>query len=460
LLALNALRYDGIISEDEQSPRIFGLNESQVDSMSYWRLLRRNPEYAKLWIAQVISLTGDWFNTIVLLGLVNEYSGGSGIALSIFWTLRAIPPLIIAPVAGVLLDRFNRRNVLVASNLLRALIVPLFLLANSPDRLWIIYVVTVAQFTLSAFFEPGQTAIIPSLMQPDDIVEGNTLFSITWSVMLAVGAMVGGIFAYYFGTTAALIADAVTFAIAGALILWVDDNLPHVLTLHNRGSAEAPVEDTSFMEGLRYLRRTPQMLAAIFVKFGLSLTNVDILLTVFATQVFVIGARGEISQAILWSALGFGAWLGPVLTNLLNDGSVKQMRRLIGYGFLLALLTWPLLAWSPGLGIVAFAVFIRAMGGSINWTYSNVIIQKTAPDAKLGRMFSLDWFAFHLAVIAASLTHGTLIDNLGVERVNWIIWGTMLVALLPVLIWYWIVPRLEAMEAQDARIQVAPLAGD
>jgi MFS family permease len=427
--------------------------------MSYLRLLRRNPEYAKLWVAQVISLTGDWFNTIVLLGLVNEYSGGSGIALSFFWTLRAIPPLIVAPIAGVLLDRFNRRNLLVASNLLRAVIVPLYLLANSPDTLWIIYAVTVAQFTLSAIFEPGQTAIIPSLMQPDDMVEGNTLFSITWSVMLAAGAMVGGVFAYYFGATAALLADAVTFAVAGALILWVKYNPEQIRDLDKAKRGDT-IEDTSFMEGLRYLRRTPQMLAALFVKFGLSLTNVDILLTVFATQIFVIGARGEISQAVLWSALGFGAWLGPVLTNLVNDGSVKQMRRLIGYGFLLALLTWPLLAWSPGLTVVALAVFVRAMGGSINWTYSNVMIQKIAPDAKLGRMFSLDWFAFHLAVIFASLTHGTLIDNLGVERVNWIIWGTMAVALIPVFIWFWVVPKLEAMEAQESLIQVAPIAGD
>ena len=428
--------------------------------MSYIRLLRRNPEYAKLWIAQVISLTGDWFNTIVLLGLVNEYSSGSGIAISLFLILRAIPPLIVAPMAGVLLDRFNRRNLLIASNLLRAVIVPMYLLANSPETLWIIYVVTVAQFTLSAIFEPGQTAIIPALMQPDDIIEGNTLLSITWSVMLAAGAIVGGIFAYYFGTTAALLADAVTFAIAGALILWVQYDPQQVHEREKAKRGETTSEDTSFMEGLRYLRRTPQMLAALFVKFGMSLTSVDILLTVFATQVFVIGARGEISQAILWSAFGFGAWIGPILTNIVNDGSVKHMRRLIGLGFMMALLAWPLLAWSPSIAVVALAMFVRAMGGSINWTYSNVIIQTTAPDAKLGRMFSLDWFAFHLAVIAASLTYGTLIDILEIERINWIIWGMLLVALIPVLIWYWAVTKLEAIEAQEARIEVASVAGD
>jgi MFS family permease len=424
--------------------------------MGYTQLLKRNPEYSKLWIAQVVSLTGDWFNTIVLLGLVNEYSGGSGIAISIFLMARALPPLLVAPIAGVLLDRFNRKNLLAASNLLRAIVVPLYLLANSPDNLWIIYIVTIGQFTLSAIFEPGQTAIIPSLVRPDDIVEANTLFSITWSVMLAAGAIIGGIFAFIFGATAALLADAITFAIAGLLIVWVQYDPERGRKLAKQFGAEPYVEeDTSFMEGLRFIRDTPQMAAALFVKFGQSFGSIDTLLTIFATQLFIIGDRGEISQAILWSALGLGAWFGPLLANRVNDGTIKHMRRLISWGFVMMLVSWPVLAWAPGLMVIAFAVLLRAMGGSINWTYSNIIIQKTAPDAKLGRMFSLDWVGFHIAFIITSLVHGALLDILGVERINWIIWGTLIVGIIPILIWFWIVPRLESLEATQAKIAAA-----
>lgn len=154
---------------------------------SYLRILRENPEYAKLWLAQVVSLTGDWFNTIVLIGLVTQYSGNSALAISLFLTLRVLPPLLLGPIAGVLLDRFNRKHILMWSNLLRAIIVPLYLLANSPETIWIIYAVTIAQFTLSTVFEPGQGAIMPALVKPEHIVEGNTLFSVTWSVMLEIG---------------------------------------------------------------------------------------------------------------------------------------------------------------------------------------------------------------------------------------------------------------------------------
>ncbi|MGJ3238373.1 MAG: MFS transporter [Anaerolineae bacterium] len=413
----------------------------------YLRLLQDNPEYAKLWFAQVISLTGDWFNTIVLIGLVTLYSDNSALAISLFLTLRVLPPLLFGPFAGVLLDRFNRKHILMWSNYLRALIVPLYLLASGPETLWVLYVVTIAQFTLSTVFEPGQGAILPALVKPSDIVEGNTLFSVTWSVMLALGAILGGVFAFVFGAEAALIADAITFAIAGMLVMSINYDPEEGRKLAKAVELETGIkEDTSFREGLRYVRKTPQMAAALFVKFGQSFGNIDTLLSVFATQLFVIGTNGELSQALLWSALGFGALIGPMITNLFNDGSVEKMRRLITIGFVMLAGSWLLLGVANSLILIAFAVLVRAMGGSINWTYSNVIIQKSAPDAKLGRMFSIDTAGFYFATLVSTLAHGWLIDMLGTDHLSWIIYGTMVVSVIPMLIWMWIVPRLETME--------------
>lgn len=429
--------------------------------LEYYHLLRRNPQYTKLWIAQVISLTGDWFNTVALLGLVALYSDGSGVAISLFLVFRTLPPLIAAPFAGVLLDRFNRRNLLVWSNLLRAIVVPFFLLADGPDMLWLIYLVTIIQFTLSSIFEPGQAAIIPALVQSDDIVESNTLMSVTWSVMLALGAILGGVFAYVFGIRAALVMDAITFAVAGALIMWVDYDPQRGRKLAKAIGIEpsADDEDTSFIEGLRYLRKSPQVAAGIFVKFGQSLGNIDTLMTIYATQLFVIGTNGELSLAILWSLFGVGAIAGPILTNLFNDNTVKRLRRLIIVGFAFVMLGWGILGVATSLAVVSLAIFSRSMGGSINWTYSNVVIQKSAPDSKLGRMFSIDMIGFYAATVVSQLIHGWLVDTVGVENIGWIVWGTAVVALVPSLVWVWIVPRLERMES-DMLDAPAPATGD
>ena len=94
----------------------------------YMQLLRNNPNYAYLWVSRMISLLGDWFNTIVLSALVNEYSGGSGLAISMFLMARFLPALVIGPYAGVLVDRFDRKRLLIYSDVLRTGVVLMYLL--------------------------------------------------------------------------------------------------------------------------------------------------------------------------------------------------------------------------------------------------------------------------------------------------------------------------------------------
>ena len=98
---------------------------------------------------------------------------------------------------------------------------------------------------------------------------------------------------------------------------------------------------------------------------------------------------------------------------------------------------------------------MRALGGSANWTYSTIIIQKSAPDAYLGRMFALDMAGFQLVTVLSTLAHGALVDALGLEQIALVLVGTGLVCLLPWALWAWVVPRLE----QQALI-VAPATGD
>lgn len=414
----------------------------------YRGLLRRNPDYARLWFAQLISLLGDWFNTVALSALVAEFTEGSGLAISFFLLSRFLAPLLVRPVAGVLVDRFNRKWLMVISNWLRAGLVPLFLLANTPDMLWLIYALTLAQFALSSIFEPAQSAIIPTLVQPDDLVRGNTLVNITWSVMLALGAVLGGVFATVFGRGAAILFDAVTFLLAGALIVRVR-YVPLATPVD-----EPKHTDTSFWDGVRYLRRSPSVAWSLFIKFGSTLGNMDTLYTILATQVFIIGAGGELSLGLMYSVYGVGAFLGPLVMNRWNDGSLPVMRRLVMLGFVLAAASWFWMSVSATLALLCVGIFVRAVGTSTNWTYSTILIQKSAPNRYLGRMFSLDFMGFEVATVATILIHGALIDLLGVQAIAWIMLGTGVVAFVPMLIWAVVYPRLNREQA------LAPVSGD
>lgn len=416
----------------------------------YLRLLRENQGYSLLWLAQVVSLAGDWFNTIALSALVVAYSPGSeGLAISGLLLARFVPPMLISPVAGVLIDRFNRKRLLIWSNLLRAGVVILFLIATQgAEWLWLIYLLTVIQFTLSAVFEPGQSALIPSLLRPGDLVTGNTLVSITWSVMLAIGAILGGAVASLFGANTALIIDALTFLVAALLIVPVKPRPDSAASLQTQTTDKR--SHATFADGLRYLRRHPTTATTLMVKFGNSLGNVDALMTIYATQLFVLGAGGQFSLGIMYAIFGVGALFSPLVANRLNDGSVRSLRRFILIGLLCCTLGWVVLSSASTLLIVCIGLFVRAIGGSINWTYSNIIYQKTVPDAYLGRVFALDMAAFYLATVLSTTAHGVIINAVGAANAPLVAFGTGIVSLVPLVVWFVLIRWIERRSTQPA----------
>ena len=432
--------------------------------MQYINLIRSNRDFAKLWMAQVVSLLGDWFNTIVISAMIVKYTEGTGyqgIAVSGFLIARMIPPLLMRPLAGVLADRFDRKRLLIISDVLRALaVLGLLITTQGPEYLPLIYVFTIIQFLVSSIFEPARNAIMPSVLFRHQLVVGNTLTSITWSAMLAIGAICGGIVAEIFGIRAALLIDALTFMVSALLVMTV---VIPVVPRSEIGQEQRTKQDKSkrtFADGIRHLRKHPGTAAALFVKSAQSVTNSHALLIIYGTQVFVLGDQGITSMAILWAAFGIGAIIGPLITNRFSDDSVRVLRRLTTVGFAMNALGCLLWGMSPSLEILALAIVVRSMGGSVNWTYSSIIIQKIVPDEYLGRMFSLDFAGFELVQSIGIVVVGVLIDAVGVGRVHVIVYVSALVALVPLLAWIWIIMRLEAIEAREMITEPEFAAGD
>ena len=187
----------------------------------YLTLLRTRPYYRYLWLASVVSMLGDWFNAIATVILVNKYTD-SGTAVGALFLARSLPPFLLGPLAGVIADRFNRKWILILTDLSRAVIVLGFLFVNSPERAWLIYALSIAQFMVSAFFEPARAAIMPSVVEGNnELLLANTLSSATWSAMLAFGAAIGGFTAAVFGASTALIIDALSFLLSAGLATMV-----------------------------------------------------------------------------------------------------------------------------------------------------------------------------------------------------------------------------------------------
>ena len=416
--------------------------------------MRYNPNYTRLWTAQAISLLGDWFNTIALSTLVARYTNGSGIAVALLLLARFLPPLLVGPFAGVLVDRLNRKHLLILSDVMRTGIVLLFLMVTEPSRLWLVYALTVCQFSLSALFDPARSAILPAVVEPEYLVKANLLGSVTWSVMLAAGAAIGGLVAALFGTAIALCIDSVSFAISALLIASIQWK-PVESTQSEHANPDK--SQLGFRDGLRYVIQHPATAAVLLIKMGGSVGSVDAIMVIYATQLFVVGENGTGSLGILYAAFGIGAVLGPIFLDRFNNGTVHTMRRLIVVGYACISFGWLLFSGAPTLFLVALALVVKAMGSSIYWTYSSVIIQKVTPDKFLGRLFSLDLAGFQFATVISVLITGWLIDRVGATGVRNLVLGTGIASLVPLFLWALALPWIER---QDAAIPVQQSVSD
>jgi MFS family permease len=404
----------------------------------YITLIKTNSDFTKLWLSEAVSQLGDWFNVIVLLALVSEYTDGSGLAVSLFLLARIVPPLLITPYAGVLADKLNRKTIMIVTDILRAIIVLMFLLSTGAGTLWLIYVLTVAQFSLTAIFLPSKSAILPNLVKREDIITANTIGSITWSAMLAIGAMAGGIVAGVLGITVALVIDALTYLVSAVLIVRIENYEKPIADTH---TVKAECNPSQIMEGLRYAIAHPQVAISLIVKAGGVVGSTETIMTIFATQIFVtMNSGGETSLGLMYGATGIGAVLGPILLNYFHDGSNEQMRKVILWGFVLLTLGWAIVGQASALWIVALGLGVRAMGGSANWTYSSAMIQQTTDDHYLGRMFSLETTLMHTVGILSTVGTGALIDILGVSQVHIVTWIIAGLSLVPLVIW-WLVTQ-------------------
>lgn len=395
----------------------------------YWNLLKTRPAFRYLWFAQVVSLTGDWFNTIASVILVNRYTN-SGLAVGGLFLARALPPFIFGPLAGVVADRFNRKYILIASDLLRAVIVLGFLWVDRPERAWLLFVLSCLQFSVSAFFEPSRAALMPTLLGSNELITGNTLSSATWSAMLAFGAAIGGVTAAAFGTQIALIIDSLSF-VGSALfvffgVAYVQRPRDHA---EQRSSGLA-----DYLAGLGYIREHPKVGVLVFVKALGQVGSVDILNAVYAAHVFHYGQDGALTLGLMFAFFGLGAIIGPVIGNAIGVRSVRALQIAINIGFVCLPLAWFILGVAPSLPIALVGVCLRGIGGSINWTYSDVLIQMSTIDKFMGRVYSLDFGIYTLALSLSVWFTGAAIDSFtGDPRMIAVYFG--LGSLIPLAIW-------------------------
>ena len=185
--------------------------------MPYWRLLRSNREYRVLFIGNIISGLGDWFNIIASLSVLSA-SDGSALALALYTGINSLPALVLGPLIGVITDRYDKKTLIILSLMVRALTVVGLVFCQTPETLPGMYVLTFIKYTFSAIYQPVRTAIVPAVVTKRQLVLANGLDGIVWSCMLFIGGAAGGFATSLFGITVAYILDGIAYLIAAYVL--------------------------------------------------------------------------------------------------------------------------------------------------------------------------------------------------------------------------------------------------
>ena len=196
------------------------LFDTNMDSLTYTQLLRRNRSFRRLWSGQVISEMGNWFNFIAALGLVRVVSHAAPEVTTILLLSRLIPFTLFAPLAGAFVDRWSRRVVMIATDLLRVVVALGFLLVRGPEDLWLAYLCTALLSFFGTFFEAAKNAAVPNITGERDLLAGNALMFSSRFLLMSLGAALGGWTAAHVGYAAAFIINAISF-FASAYSVWL-----------------------------------------------------------------------------------------------------------------------------------------------------------------------------------------------------------------------------------------------
>ena len=219
----------------------------------------RNRDFLALWLSQLISKVGDNFAVVAALVLINELAEKTGLAVVVIAAAMTIPQLF-ALVSGVFIDRFSRKSVMIATDLLRSGIILLPLLVRDSSQLYILYLTAFAVMALGAMFIPARNASVPNMVPEEHLLTANALIQATELVSLIVGASLATVIIGLTSIQTAFVIDSATFLVSALFLVTAHIPAGKAATMASGARGELRTFWDGFMEGVRYIRSNKGLL--------------------------------------------------------------------------------------------------------------------------------------------------------------------------------------------------------
>jgi MFS family permease len=367
----------------------------------------QNRRYFPLWLGQLVSSLGDTLNYIALVIYVYQLTG-SGFDLSKLSIFQIIPILLISPLAGVIIDRFRRKNVLIAADIARAV---LMLALAATSSVTAVYAIAILAAIATTFFRPTVQAVIPVIIKEEELLAANSVAWSTEQLVQIIGSAIAGGLIVLIGPQAAFVFNAATFLFSAVMISTMD--LPFVPIPESEKKGWRFYLD-EMRAGFTYALHDVFVSRLILVQMlaSLAVGGTSALLVVLSERHLKLPPAGF---STLLLAIGIGALLGPFLLGLFTQ-NYKDMRLLFlpylirGGGDILIVL----FASFP---FALFLLFVYGLNTSTGMVVYNSIMQVSVPDKVKGRVFTLMDMAWSVMEILSIGLGGLLTDALGIRPV-------------------------------------------
>lgn len=375
----------GAVAGPWEGPRTAAGARVERAESPYLRLVR-NRNFVLLWVGQAISFFGDRIHQVALGVLVAGRGPGSEIEVGLTFAATAVPNVLLGSLAGALVDRWDRKRTMVASDILRAALVLLVPLVIEASILFV-YLIAFLVATVSLLFRPAKTAVLPLVVREDELVTANSASTVSETGADLIGYPLAGVIVAalsgVIGT--AFVLDAGTYIISALLI-----GLMVVPAGHEREVAVAPMSVWSdIVEGWRFLRRQSELFANTLVSMVAQLVvGAEVVISILYAKDVLDPSRLAYPQnyAFLMAAVGAGSVVGGVVIGAVASRFRKGPMIIAGYaGIGLAMM---------GLGFVTdviAALLLYFVIGAMNMLFlipSITLFQERTPQRLMGRVVS------------------------------------------------------------------------
>lgn len=414
-----------------------------MNSATYSELLRNNKNFRRLWTGQVISELGTWFSAIAELGLMRLLSGSTMMTAALL-VARTLPFLLVSPLAGVAVDRGNRKRILIAADLVRAALALGYLATNVGAPAWTVVLITALMTSTGTFFEAAKNATIANVTTRQEMLTANVLMFGTRFLQLTLGAALGGLTAAKFGYNVAFVINALSF-VASAYFIWQipGDALQPKQT--DAVSSEAALPEKSankfwrdVREGFGYIWAMPFVRGIILVNVGWATGGGmnNLLFDRMAAHEFAqsAGDRGDTVLAVLWTAAGAGLFIGMMLARRAGAWAAEEKRAglLIGWALLAHGILWASAGLMPSLWTMALAVMASRLILGAEFGVQETLVMRVVAEEYRGRVFTTDR-ALELTTMTLSMLAGGLLLRYFTPRQMMMVSG--LLSASPGLVW-------------------------